>query len=464
MHPGYEASIPPPSDGAPPDAGSDGGIADAAEAGPGGVALWYGFYGDGNNVDGRSVAVDGTGNVLYAGYFQGTVNFGGTPLTATGGSSDIFVAKFDGTGRQVWSESFGDDLVQLATGIAVDALGNSFVTATNTGTIDFGTGTPVTSAGAEDVVVAKLDPTGKALWAKDFGDASSQLSYGIATDAAGNVLVVGAFQGSITFDATPLTSAGGYDIFVAKLDTNGNTLWSKSYGDASDQFAMSVAADATGNLGIAGSLEGTVNFGAGPITSAGGKDALAFKLGPTGTLLFAKAYGDALDQLGDGVAFDAAGNAFVAGDMEGTVNFGKGPVTANSDGAKFLVKLDPTGNTLWSQGFGDGNVYDWTAVAVDPAGNATMVGEFWNTITIGSDMLMSKDKYDIFVAGFDPNGQVLWDARYGAASDQFARTVATNAAGDVVMGGYFLGRLGFTSGGGMNAPNNGLLYLVELTR
>jgi hypothetical protein len=451
---------PPPEDSAVADAPPEADVLSGADAGS--PARWYGFYGDGAYEDGRSVAVDGAGNVLYAGYFQGMVTFGTTPLVASGMSSDIFVAKFDATGTHVWSERFGDNNVQVATGVAVDAAGDVFVTGINMGTVDFGLGAPLTSAGAEDVFLVKLDPTGRALWAKDLGDPASQLAYGVAVDAAGNVAIVGSFEGTMDLGNGPLASAGLYDIYVAKFDTNGTALWSKRFGDASNQFGAFIAADATGNLAFTGSIEGATDFGAGALTSAGMKDAFVTKLDPTGQLVFAKRYGNPADQLGDCVAFDPMGDAIVSGGMQGTVDFGAGPLIAVADGGKFLIKLDATGATAWSQVLGDGDVYDWTAVAVDRSGNATVAGEFWNSIVIGGKVLQSTDRYDIFVAKFDPAGQSRWAYRFGAAGDQYARTLATDTNGNIAMAGYFLGKLGFTPGGGMNAPFNGLLYLVDL--
>jgi hypothetical protein len=442
------------------DAGSDVPLP-PIDAGPA-TARWYGFYGDGAFEDGRSVAVDAQGNVAFAGYFQGTVNFGGTALVASGMSSDVFVAKFDSSGKHLWSERFGDNNLQVATGVAFDPTGDILVTGVNMGTLDFGIGAPLVSAGAEDIFVAKLDPTGKALWAKDFGDPSSQLAQGVASDTSGNVAIVGSFEGSFSFGGAALTSAGMYDVYVAKLDPTGAPLWSKSYGDAANQFGFFGAFDTGGDLAFTGSNEGTLDLGGGPLTSAGKKDAYVAKVDATGKLVFGKLFGDGSDQLGDCVAFDPGGNLLWSGGMEGTVDFGKGPIAATPDGGKFLVKLDATGATVWAHGFGDGNVYDWTGLTVDRSGNATVAGEFWNTIMLGMDMLTAKDRYDIFVASFDPEGRVLWDARYGANNDQFARTVAADPAGNVAMGGYFLGRLGFTSGAGMDAPFNGLLYLAEL--
>jgi len=101
------------------------------------------------------------------------------------------------------------------------------------GTVDFGGG-PLTSAGGFDIFIAKFDTNGQHLWSQCFGDGSNQDAYGIAIDGSGNVIVTGWFQGTVDFGGGALTSAGLDDIFVAKFDPNGNHVWSQSFGDASD--------------------------------------------------------------------------------------------------------------------------------------------------------------------------------------------------------------------------------------
>ena len=118
------------------------------------------------------------------------------------------------------------------------------------------------------------------LWSKRFGDASSQVGNSVATDASGNVIVTGSFQGTVNFGGDTLTSAGSDDIFVAKFDAAGVHQWSQRFGDATSQVGQSVATDASGNVIVTGSIQGTVNFGSGTLTSAGTTDIFVAKFGP----------------------------------------------------------------------------------------------------------------------------------------------------------------------------------------
>ncbi|MBI4702640.1 MAG: hypothetical protein HY744_16080, partial [Deltaproteobacteria bacterium] len=120
-------------------------------------------------------------------------------------------------GGHLWSKRFGDESYQYGWAVAVDGAGNVFLASGFDGTVDFGGG-PLVSAGNWDVFVAKLDQDGKHLWSKHFGDAESQWAYGVAVDTAGSVLVTGEFYGTVDFGGGPLASAGNDDIFVAKLE------------------------------------------------------------------------------------------------------------------------------------------------------------------------------------------------------------------------------------------------------
>ena len=99
-------------------------------------------------------------------------------------------------------------------------------------------------------------------------------------DSTGNVLVTGSFHGTVDFGGGLLPSGGGADVFIAKLDAGGGHLWSRRAGNAQDQNGTSIAADPSGNAFVAGDVFGTVDFGGGPLTSAGGADVFLAKLSP----------------------------------------------------------------------------------------------------------------------------------------------------------------------------------------
>src|SRR6185295_10325663 len=121
-----------------------------------------------------------------------------------------------------------------------------------------------------DVFVAKFSATGAYLWSKKFGSTGDEVGYGVGFDSAGDVLLSGKFQGSVSFGGTALASAGGDDIFLVKLSgANGNHVWSKSFGSTSGDAALGLAVDAARNVVITGYFTGSVTFGGGALSGSG---------------------------------------------------------------------------------------------------------------------------------------------------------------------------------------------------
>ncbi|MBI4701343.1 MAG: SBBP repeat-containing protein [Deltaproteobacteria bacterium] len=413
-----------------------------------GLHLWSKLFGDGSDQYGTGIAVDGSGNALVTGMFTGTVDFGGGQLASAGGE-DIFVAKLDKDGKHLWSKRFGDASHQEGHAIAVDALGNVLVAGMFTGTVNFGGGM-LTSAGSYDGFVAKLGPDGTHLWSKRFGDASDQRAYATATDASGNVVLAGYFHGSIDLGGGKLTSAGGEDIFVAKYDKDGAHLWSKRFGDASAyQEAYGIATDASGNVALAGRFYGSIDLGGGKLTSAGHYDGFVARLGPDGTHLWSNRFGDGSEQTAQGIATDASGNVGLAGHFYGSIDLGGGPLTSAGGSDIFVAKYDKDGKHLWSKRFGDASdEQDGTGIAVDGSGNAIVTGEFQGTVDFGGGPLTSADgvNVDVFVAKFDQDGQHLWSKRFGGGNDQWGTGIAVEGSGSALVTGTLRGTVDFGGG------------------
>lgn len=156
-------------------------------------------------------ATDPSGDVIIVGDFYYEIDFGGGPLMNTG-NKDIFVAKFDGSGNHLWSQSFGfsSNSIVSAIGVTTDASGNVNLLVQFSDTLEFGGG-PLVSTGNVDIAVAKFDAAGNHIWSQSFGDAGIQEGRGIATDNPGNVIMTGRFRGTVDFGGGPLSSAfSGY--------------------------------------------------------------------------------------------------------------------------------------------------------------------------------------------------------------------------------------------------------------
>lgn len=420
------------------------------------VHQWSKRFGDAEYQYSKQVAFDGSGNVFLTGNIFGVVDFGGGPLSYALG--DISLAKFDVNGNHLWSKRFGDAYAQNAQAVATDGSGNVVISGFYGGSVDFGGG-PLTSLAGANLFLAKFDASGNYLWSKSFGDSlySSEDGMWVATDASDNVIITAEFDGTIDFGGGTLTSAGSLDVAVAKFDAAGNHIWSKNFGDASFQVPHAVATDASGNIVITGYFGGSVDFGGGPLTS-GGLDMFVAKLDPAGAHLWSKNFGNAL---GYSVATDGFGNVVTTGDFNGTVDFGGGPLTEAGGGDIFVAKFDGSGNQLWSRAFGNTDYQHCESIATDGANNVFITASFPGTVDFGGGPLTSAGYDDIFVAQFDANGNHLWSQRFGDANWSDASTaVAADGSGNIAITGYFPGTVDF-GGGPLTSAGGQDIFLAK---
>jgi hypothetical protein len=426
-----------------------------------GALLWAKRFGDGSDQAGRGVATDGAGNVFVTGFFDGAADFGGGPLLSLGGG-DIFLVKLDPTGALLWSQRFGDGAAQVAQAVAIDVTGEVVITGYFNGTVDFGGG-PFTSIGGADVFVAKFDAAGAYRWSAQFGGSKDEAGQGIAVDASGNVLVTGYFNGAMNAGSTPLVSVGGTDVFVIKLGPDGTPAWSKRFGDTSNQGGAGIAADPMGNVVVTGYFTGSVDFDAVHLASSGGKDVFVAKLGADGSTIWAKGFGDAGGQFGQSIAADGAGNVLVAGTFGGTLDFGNGSGTLASAGTGdiFMAKLDPGGTCVWSRSFGDTAAQTGQAIAVDGTGNAILTGSFAGTVDFGGGPLFSAGVGDAFVAKYDVAGAHQWSKRFGDAQDQSGQGVSVDPAGNVLVVGQMSGTVDFGGGVHLTAAGGSDIFVAK---
>jgi hypothetical protein len=328
----------------------------------------------GDNAAPRAVAVDASGNVVVAGTFNATMAFGGPTLSTTADDA-MFVAKLDPDGNHLWSSAFGTTDDSFVWDVAVDGGGNVAITGYTNGAIDFGGGA-LAPQGTDDLVVAMLDPNGNHLWSKRLGDSAQQFGQAVAFDGDDDLLVAGYFYGSIDFGGGALDSAGSADVFVAKLDGSGNHVWSARYGASSDQNVFALATGPSDEVVVGGQFQGTFSFGGADLVSGGFYDGFVAKLDSQGNHVWSKRFGDAEGQFTRDVAVDASGNVWLTGYFQGTADIGGGGLTSMGDDDVLVAKLDAAGTHLHSDRFGDADDQVATALALDTAGAAFLAGYF----------------------------------------------------------------------------------------
>jgi hypothetical protein len=425
----------------------------------GGQSISAERFGSTDADSGSVVAFDNNGNMIVTGYFSGTVDFGGGPLTSSGGTN-VFLAKYSPAGAHLWSKRFGASSI-YANAVAVDSFGNVIVTGSFAGVVNFGGGSLTSSYGSTDIFVAKFSPSGTHLWSKRAGDGSEDAGYGVAVDYAGNVIVTGYFRGFVDFGGGNLQSNYN-NTFVAKYSPEGAHLWSKRFWSTGDDLGYSVAVDSSGNIIVTGKFWGSIDFGGGPLTSAGNYDIFVAKFSPSGTHLWSDRFGGAYDDHGLSAAVDSIDNIIVMGSSQSpSTDFGGGSLPSIGTQDIFVAKYSSTGTHLWSHRFGGSGAVDiGNSVALDSADNAIITGSFMGTVDLGGGPLTSAGATDIFAAKYSPSGVPLWSKRFGSSSFDSAFSVATVGT-DAVVTGYFQLPVDF---GGFPLTNAGYtdVFLIKL--
>jgi hypothetical protein len=394
------------------------------------------------------VAVDAGGNAVVVGSFSGSLDFGCGMISSTS-TSDIFVARYSSTGSCLWSKKLGSSSGTPATAysVAVDGSGNIVVTGWFSGSLDFGGGS-IASAGVDDIFIAKYSSTGAYLWAKRLGGLSNDHAYSITTDNNSNIIVTGYFAGTADFGGGSLTSAGGADIFIAKYLPTGAYMWAKRIGGSGSDIGWSVTTDSSDTIVVTGHFSGSVDFGGGLLTSAGGKDILVAKYSTNGAHIWSNSFGSPTDDCSYGVAVDGYGNVLLTGIFTGTIDFGGGPMSPAGGGDIYLAKYSSSGQYVWAKHFGSTspNASLSYAVSVDESDNIVLTGVVIGNINFGSGWLFSNGSNDIFLAKFTSNGVNLWSKRFGTAYDDHGRAVAVDTYGNVFMVGDFFESVDFGGG------------------
>ncbi len=427
-----------------------------------GQALWAKQLGSTGRDYGHGIAVDANDDVIAVGEFSNTVMAGTTALPS-GGGTDIYVVKLaSATGNVIWAKRFGGSLDDVALDVAVDAANNVYVTGRFQGTVDFGSG-PLVGGSGYNAFALKLGSDGAFGWARKISGATGSVGNGIATRGTA-LVVVGVYSGSMTVDATTLTSvAGSADIFVMSMTAAaGATSWIKSFGGTSGDVATDVAIDTADNVVLTGFYAGTVNFGGGPTSTPGNfNDVLLLKLaGATGAHLFSQHFGGSTHDYGYAVTVDASNNIFLAGDFGNTADFTcASSLTASQANLSdaFLVKFTQAGSCAWAKGFGGSGAFDRNArgVTVNAAGDVALTGSFCGTLSLGGTTLTAAGtcgNQDLFAARFSTTGTHLNSVRAGGVGAELGMGVAQSADGRFFVTGGFegfaeFGGTAFTSAG-----------------
>ncbi len=399
------------------------------------------------------VVTDASNNIYALGGFTGTIDFGGGPRTSTG-NSDNFVVSFDANGAYRWDIVYPDAVVWS---MDLDPNGGLVIAGDFAGSLDLG-GTVLTSAGDLDYFVAKLGTDGQYGWRKRYGTLGDQSCRAIACDANGNIGVTGQHEYAnpywgeyfvakldaagnelwmrrvfeddyqcgvaIDFDASgnvvvgvhylyapdfgggPVIPAGArINIAVVKYTPDGTFLWSRGFGDSDQQALLCLAVDASDRIWLTGSFLGSVGFGGGTFFNRNNDDMFLAVLDANGQHHASRQFNAGDDyfydfQIGRSIAFDAAGDAVIAGYFAAKVDLGGGDLVSDGNWNAFVARFSPDLDHVWSRSYGITSNTWAQAVAVDDAGDLIVAGWFDGSVDFGGGVFPDGPGQEMFLAKF----------------------------------------------------------------
>lgn len=369
------------------------------------------------------------------------------PLAYVGGT-DMFLFKLDRQGKLLWAKSFGSAGNDLIRGIRVDKADNVVIVGSIGGAVDFGKGA-LDFVGANDIFAAKLDPMGNEIWHKSFGDAMAQYFAGVAVDDAGDVLATGTYQGSFAIGDTTLTSLSDMsnNVLVVKLSgADGKPIWAKGFDVAVAQNGVAIAATPSGDALVLANVQGDFNLCGPDVGVANPNDVWLGKLSADkGECVWGHHYAAPLAQMGAAVASLADGSPVFAMYYLGNVDLGGGGMLPgnNVNFSTAVVGLDPGGQYKWANiASANAGPQVTQSLAVDGDDKVIATGQYKASINFGKpeQQLTAKGAYDFFLVKLDPAalGGYLWGRTF-ANGDAGAPMVAVDPLGNIVLGATLFG-------------------------
>ena len=453
------------------------------------------------NYNNHTIATDSQGNVYSVNTYYGAngpVDFDPGPgvFTLSAISLNMYLLKVNAAGNFVWAKQIGGGSTlgsSTGTSITIDASDNIYISGSSnkiiaSGTFDFDPGTGVTNVinptGHYVMYILKLDSEGNHIWNRQFNNPSNtqydlDKMYQLKIDSAGNIYATGCYNGTVDFDPsegvsnlTSNTNGNSTEIFILKLNNQGNLVWAKALPNSSTNTGLkndrgiSIDVDSSGNVYTTGfywySIDANPGAGINNLVAytssnpviAGGNTQYISKLNSFGDYVWAyDLVGGHNDANLPALAIDGAGNIIISGDTFGNTgglrdfDFGPGTYILPSDTGSFVFKINSNAGFIWAKSTArtigvSGNSSNYgSGLILDSNGNIYTTGTFGNNVTADFDpstatfLLTSAGNYDGYISKLDTNGNFLWANKIGGSGLEACYSIALSSSGKITVTG-----------------------------
>ncbi|MCI1266295.1 MAG: T9SS type A sorting domain-containing protein [Saprospiraceae bacterium] len=382
-------------------------------------------------------------------------------------------------------KAMGGPSTDIGSSVSLDAKGNLYTAGSFEETVDFDAG-PLSyllkSNGARDIFITKMDSKGELIWAKNIGGDKSDDGRYMSTDLSGNIYITGTFQGTVDFDPGPglfpLTSQNKDDLFILKLNADGNFLWAYQFNASTYIDINALVLDAQNNVYLTGYFNERIDFDFGSseyyLSPFGQEDIFILKMNASGQFLWARQLGGKSFELVNDLTIDIEGNVITTGQFTGTTDFDPGPdtfqLTTNGIADIFISKINPSGNFVWAKSIGGLAEESGRTLVTDPMGNIYLAGEFHGPVDFdpgsGTRILTPKGSKDLFLLKLTDEGNYIWAQQIGNSTAR-SSDVTLDKKNDLYLTGIIEGITDLDPGTGiyeLGAPNTFSIFTLKLDK
>lgn len=445
--------------------------------------VWGTYYGGSTDDRVTGCSASSLNEVYISGFTDqvfgtGIATSGAHQSSPAGGAFDAFLAKFNSAGARQWGTFYGGTGNDRGNSCSVDPSGNIIltgITTTSSGTLIASPGAfQTTLSGGSDAFVVKFNSSGVRIWGTYFGSnaaTASEAANSCATDALGNIYIVGVTWGLGSGISTPGTyqtsysGSGTSETFLAKFDPNGNRVWGTYYGTSLNEDAYDCCADAAGNVYMVGYTAQTfttsvlASIGAHQTSIGGGTaDGFLAKFDNTGNRVWGTYYGGSQSDYIYSCELNSSGEIYVAGLTQSTSSIstaGTHQFTNSGSGDGFLVKFNGSGARQWGTYYGGTGIDDVKGLSVDIAGNIFIAGNTSSngtSIASGNVHQLSNNggTYDAYLVKINSSGIRQWGTFYGGSANETLNGCCVDASGNLYISGITTSTTGISQLGHQN--------------
>ena len=420
-------------------------------------------------------------STVTTGRFWDSATFGPGEINQTvltsAGHSDIFIARYNPDGTLAWAKRAGGTSHEIGFGITTLSDNSIVATGCFREIATFGPGetnqTVLHSVDVEDIFIARYNPDGTLAWAKSAGGPNRDYGSGITTLSDNAIVVTGYFYSTATFgpgetNQTILTSAGDYDIFIARYNPDGTLSWAKRAGGSNDDRGEGITTLSDDSTIVTGYFNGSANFGQSEpnqtvLTSFGGQEMFVARYDLDGTLAWAKSAGGTSDDYGCDITKLLDNSAVITGWFSSIAIFGHDEINqtvliSEGDWDAFIARYNPDGTLSWAKRAGGSSGTAGHGITTLWDNSITITGYFSSSATFGQNelnetVLSSTGGLDIFVARYNLDGTLFWAKSAGGTHDDYGCDITELSDNSTVVTGFFSDSATF----GPGEPNETIL-------